>query len=99
MHTLITGTLILGYVVILIYALWRVAQDLLVRTATLWPAVSDRDDDAVSRAEQLLSIAPGPNGTIDERAASRAGMTQGDAVFAVSIADQTGHPKHAPGRS
>src|ERR1700675_4356339 len=66
MQTLITGTLILGYFVILIYALWRVAQDPLVRTVTLLPPLLDRDDhDAVPRADQHLSLAPTASPAID----------------------------------
>jgi len=69
MQTLITGTLILGYVVILIYALWRVAQELLVRSVSLLPPLSDRDDqDVVPRAEQPVSVATTANPTIGVRA-------------------------------
>src|SRR5271155_2820676 len=58
MQTPITGILILGYVVMLIYALWRVAQDLLVRTVTPLPPLSDREDhDVIPGAEQPRSIA------------------------------------------
>ena len=72
MQILITGTVILGYVGILLYALWRVAQDLLVRTIALLPPLSDRDEhDLVARADQLPSAAPTSNSAIDELAMSQ----------------------------
>jgi hypothetical protein len=64
----ITYTLILGYIVMLLYALLRVAQDLLIRTVTLMRPLSDRDDhDSVRGANPLPSVAPTANRTIDER--------------------------------
>lgn len=61
MHVLIAVTVIFGYAAILIYALWRVAQDLLIRR------YADRDDyDVAPKANQYLPVVQMVNTSIDE---------------------------------
>jgi|HubBroStandDraft_4_1064222.scaffolds.fasta_scaffold1308487_1 hypothetical protein len=61
MHVLIAVTVIFGYAATLIYALWRVAQDLLIRR------YADGDDyDVAPKANQHLSVVQIVNTSIDE---------------------------------
>jgi hypothetical protein len=72
MRVLIAITLIVSWAALLIYALWRVAQDLvLIRYAPGSP-LSDRDDnDLVQNASQYLGVGQPANGSPDEQHGDR----------------------------
>jgi len=61
MHVLIAVALIVGYAAILVFALWCVARDLLIRR------YADRDDyDVAPKANQHLPLVQMANTSIDE---------------------------------
>ena len=67
MRVLIAVMLIVGYAVFLIYALWRVAQDLIIIRYSPESPLSDRDDyDLAPNTSQLLPVVQTANGSIDE---------------------------------
>jgi hypothetical protein len=67
MRVSIAVTLILGWVAISIYTLWRVAQDLVIIRYASEPPLADPDDyDLAPNANQLLAVVQTARQTIDE---------------------------------
>jgi hypothetical protein len=72
MRVLIAVMLIVGCAVFLIYALWRVARDLVIIRHAPAPPLTDRDDyDLAPNANQLLPAVQKAYGSIDELNGSR----------------------------
>jgi hypothetical protein len=65
MRTFIPVTLLLGYVVILIYAVLRVVQDVFIRTSPLLRPLSDCDMDRDDRVPRTLAAVPTANSAVE----------------------------------
>ena len=67
MRVLIVVTLIVGWAALVIYALWRVAKDLVIIRYAPGPLLPDRDDDDLAlNANQHLAVVQTAIGSIDE---------------------------------
>jgi hypothetical protein len=67
MRVLFAVMLIVGCAAFLIYALWRVAQDLVTTRYSPESPLSDRDDyDLAPNTSQLLPVVQTANGSIDD---------------------------------
>jgi hypothetical protein len=66
MRVLIVVTLIVGWAALVIYALWRVAEDLVIIRYAPGPLLPDRDDDLAQNANQHLAVVQTAVGSIDE---------------------------------